>query len=198
MSEHATQGLSDVPVNGAEDLRQHAVAVLSAAVLVATRTGYRESQADFADRAGVSLDVVRDAENGTQPVWALPYGEYVALADAVSVLNPRLRGWFETAAACDLLLTCVIDGDQVLAADVLVEPGSRYLAKKLLRWAITGTLPTRSWAHRPLLGEAQVALLRERAAALAASGSPDAWAGAELLSACRTGTACALDGGQRS
>jgi hypothetical protein len=177
---------------------QHPVAALSATLLRLARHGHQESQADFAARAGVSLDVVCAAEDGTRPVWALPYAEFLALADAVSVLNPWLREWFETAAACDLLLTRVLEGDQVLATDVLTDPSSRYLAKKLLRWAVTGTLPARAPARRPLLSEARVGLLRERAAALAASGSPDAWAGAAILSACRSGAASAPDGGQRS
>ncbi len=131
-------------------------------------------------------------------MWALPYAEFVALADAVSVLNPWLREWFETAAACDLLLSCVMNGDRVLAADVLADPGSRYLAKKLLRWAITGMLPTRPYAHSPLLSDAQVALLRDRAAVLASSGSPDAWAAEEILSAGRGGAARGLTEGQSS
>jgi len=182
-----TPGLTETVLGGGppgDDLGQHPVAVLSATVLRVARLGYRESQAQFAVRAGVSLAVVCGAESETRPVWALAYTEFVALADAVSVLNPWLRDWLETAAACDLLLTRVLDGDQVLTTDVLTEPGSRYLAKKLLRWATTGTLPTSAWASRPLLSDAQVALLRDRAAALAASRSPDAWAGAEILSAC--------------
>src|SRR6266516_5229023 len=127
-----------------DSLGGHPIAALSATLLRLARQGHRESQADFAARAGVRLGVVCEAEDGTRPVWALPYAEFLALADAVSVLNPWLREWFDTAAACDLLLTRVLEGDQVLAADVLTDPSSRYLAKKLLQWAITGTLLRRA------------------------------------------------------
>ena len=50
-----------------------------------------ESRADFAARAGVGLHVVEGAEDGTRPAWDLPYAEFMALADAVAVLNPSLR-----------------------------------------------------------------------------------------------------------
>jgi hypothetical protein len=43
---------------------------------------------------------------------------------------------FETAAACDLLLTCVLNGDQFMATDVLTDPDSQDLARALLRLAI--------------------------------------------------------------
>src|SRR6516225_2917838 len=83
------------------------VAILSAFVLMAARADCRESREDFAARAGVGLPLVEGAEDGSYPVWELPYAEFTALADAVSVLSPSLRAVFETAAACDLLLTCV-------------------------------------------------------------------------------------------
>ena len=173
---------------GAEDLGEHPIAVLSAAVLKAARRAYRESGATFAARAGVAPSVMGGAEDGTSPAWALPYFEFTALADAVSVVNPWLRGMLETAAACDLLLSCVLNGDQVLATDALVEAGSQDLARVLLRWAVTGELraPGREIVAgtEQLLSDAQVALLRERAEALASSGSPDAWVGVEIVSAC--------------
>ena len=61
-----------------------------------------------------------------------------ALGDAVSVLNPSLRAVFETAAACDLVLTCVMRGDQAFSTDVLADDDTRDLAVGLLRWAVTG------------------------------------------------------------
>jgi hypothetical protein len=193
------------------------VAVLSSVVLRAAWAGYRESRADFAGRAGVGLHVVEGAEDGTCPAWALPYAEFTALAEAVAVLNPSLRGVFSTAAACDLLLTSVMRGDQAFSTDVLADDSTRDLAVGLLRWGVTGEfrlpdvlagLMPVAWAwheecggwlcpacgrclretgfagcgHRgQLLADAQVALLRQRAAELAGSASPDAWVGAEIL-----------------
>jgi hypothetical protein len=195
------------------------VAALSAAVLVAARTGYQESREDFAARAGVDLHVVEGVEDGTCPAWDLPYATFSALGDAVSVLNPSLRTIFETAAACDLLLTCVMRGDQTFATDVLADDDTRDLAVGLLRWAVAGEfrLPGHAgcvqvpvlWAwheecggwicpacggclcetgvwgcghHGQLLDDVDLTVLHRRASALARSASPDAWAGAEILS----------------
>jgi hypothetical protein len=159
----------------------HPVAVLSAAVLRLTRQHRGESRASFAVRAGVAQAAVYGAEDGSCPAWALPYFEFTALADAVSVWWPRPA--FETAAACDLLMSCVLAGDLVFATDVLAAE-TRDLAKALLRWAITGEVHTPQGdtvGAGQLLSTAQAALLGERATALSVSGSPDAWVGAELL-----------------
>jgi transcriptional regulator with XRE-family HTH domain len=174
---------------------EYRVAVLSSLVLTLTRLGCGESQDEFAIRAGVALEAVTGAENGSQPAWAMAYDEFNALADATAAFNSDLRVLFETATACDLLLSCILNGDQVLAADVIVEPRSRDAARVLLKLAITGdvdrALPVPELARRPetvpFLGDSLVALLCDRAAALAASGSPDAWVGEEILAAWRGG-----------
>lgn len=198
------------------------VAVLSAAVLVMARTAYREDRTDLAGRAGLGIHVLAGAEDGTRPAWELPYAEFMALADAVALLHPSWRDLFETAAACDLLVTCLLDGDQAMATDVLADDDTRDITVTLLRWAITGELRAaqdagfapmtvarheecgslicpacggcpcetgaRDCGHsRQLLDDAQLALLRQRAAALARSCSPDAWVGAEILAIFRGG-----------
>jgi hypothetical protein len=168
------------------------VAVLSAAVLAAARAAYGEERADLATRAGLGVHVIDGAEDGTDPAWGLPYPEFMALADAMAAPHPSWRELFETAAACDLLMTCLLDGDQAMATDVLTDDDTRDTTVALLRWAITGD--SRSvqraaitpWkrADRPsdrLLNDEQRALLRQRAATLARSDSPDAWVGAEIL-----------------
>jgi hypothetical protein len=192
--------------------------VLSGSILRAAQAGYGESREDFAARAGVGLHVVEDAEDGTLPVWDLPYVTFTALGDAVSVLDPSLRTVFETAAACDLVLTCVMRGDRAFSTDVLAGDDTRDLAAGLLRWAVTGEFrlpghaacvqvpvlwawhkecggwicPACGWCpcetgpgecgHRgQLLGDADLAVLRHQASALARSTSPDAWVGNEIL-----------------
>jgi hypothetical protein len=194
------------------------VAVLSSAVLTAARAGHGQSRTQFALRAGVDPAVVEGAEDGTHPAWDLPYAAFAALSDAVSMLNPLLREVFETAAACDLLVTCVMRGDQAFSTEVLAHHDTRNLAVGLLRWAITGEFrlpgyagylqmpvawawheecggwicPACGWCpcetgpegcgHRgQLLGDVDLTVLQCRAAALAASRSPDAWVGAEIL-----------------
>ena len=62
----------------------------------------------------------------------------MALADAVAASHPSWRELFETAAACDLLVTCLLDGDQAMATDVLADDDTRDMTVALLRWAITG------------------------------------------------------------
>lgn len=84
--------------------------------------------------------MVEGAEGGSCPVWDLPYATFTALRDAVSVLNPSLRTVFETAAACDLMLTCVMRGEQAFSTEVLADDDIRDLAVGLLRWVITGEL----------------------------------------------------------
>ena len=168
------------------------VAVLSACVLRAARTGYLESTERFAARAGIGLHVVEGVEDRTTPAWELPYASFTALSDAISVLNPSLRAVFETAVASDLVLTCVMSGDQAFSTDVLADDDTRDITVALLRWAITGDsgfvqsagLTLSECGDEPsgrLLGGDQRALLRQRAAALARSSSPDAWVGAEIL-----------------
>jgi hypothetical protein len=166
--------------------------VLSAAVLVAARAASGEDRADLAARAGFGVHVLDGAEDGTRPAWALPYAEFMTLADAMAVPHPSWRELFETAAACDLLMTCLLDGDQAMATDVLADDDTRDMTVALLRWAITGDSRSAQLAGfipcergdgpvGGLLNDVQRTLLRQRAAVLARSCSPDAWVGAEIL-----------------
>jgi hypothetical protein len=168
------------------------VAALSAVVLVTARAAYGEGRADLAARARLGVHVVDGVEDGTRPAWELPYAEFMALADAVAEPQPSWRGLFETAAACDLLVTCLLGGDQAMATDVLADDDTRDMTVMLLRWVITGDSRAVQRAgfipcergDRPasgLLSDVQRTLLRRRAAVLARSCSPDAWVGAEIL-----------------
>ena len=143
-------------------------------MLQALINAHGENIRGFALHVGVAEDVVADAVSGTFPAWELLYKDFTALAEAAEALWPG--GAFATAAACDLLLTSVLNGEQCMATDVLTEPCSRDLARAFLRSAL-------GRAGRPLLPEDLLALLRRRAAALVGSGSPDAWAGLEILTA---------------
>jgi hypothetical protein len=193
MRDQTTTGHSGRPTRAP---RGQSVTVLSAAVLVAARSGCHENRANFAARAQLSFHVVEGAEDGTRPAWELPYAEFIALADAVAATHPAWRELFETAAACDLLMACLLDGDQAMATDVLADDDTRDATVALLRWAITGNsqavqdmgfVPPRVSSPEEcehsghLLSDAQRTLLRQRAAALARSCSPDAWVGAEIL-----------------
>jgi len=184
----AQRVLDDGPA--ADDLSEHAVSVISSALLRAAQRIRGEDRESFAIRAGVATAVVTAAEDGTRPAWALPYDAFMALTDATAVCGALPA--FEIAAASDLLLTCVLNGEQVFATDVLVEPSSRDLAWALLRLAIGGDLHhALPWVGNltlpddvAVLSDTQVMLLRDQTGALAASGSPDAWVAAEILAAC--------------
>jgi hypothetical protein len=118
MHDQITTGPPERPTRTAD---RQPVAVLSAAVLVAARAAYGEDRADLAARAGLAVHVVDGAEDGTDPAWSLAYPEFMALADAVAAPHASRRELFETAAACDLLVTCLLDGDQAMATDVLAD-----------------------------------------------------------------------------
>jgi hypothetical protein len=157
---------------------EHRVAVLSARLIQAALNTYGEDHAEFARRAGVPAEVIAGAASAECPAWALPDEMFTAIADAIAILWPCAV--FETATACDLLLTCVLNGEHVMATDVLTDPSSRDLARALLSMVIASKT---SDAHKALLADDLLELLSDRAAALAASGSPDAWVGLEILAA---------------
>ncbi len=146
----------------------HSIAVLSAALLRAVMATYGEEQQAFAARTSVPSNIVAAVADGTSPAWALPYDEFTALADTVATLWPCAL--FETAAACDLLLTSIVNDDQYMATDVLTDPSSQHLAWALLQ------------AAQAMLPQNMQDLLSDQAAELADSGSPDAWVGRQISS----------------
>jgi hypothetical protein len=169
----------------ADSARQR-VTVLSASLLQAVMILSGEDHAGLAGRAGVDASVVSEVVGGTCPAWALPYEQFTALADVAAASWPPAA--FETAAACDLLLTCVLNGDQSMATDVLTELRSRDLARALLRLALTSEPDSATGLAEPSMVTSDLlALLSQRAAALAGSDSPDAWVGVEILTACAGG-----------
>lgn len=159
-------------------LPEHPVTALSARVLMIGRAILGDSPEVFAARAGADPDLVEAIEEGARPAWDVPGPELMPIAD---VLRPALGDWFWTAVACDLLLTNLLSVDDaaagVAAEEALGDLVRRELARKLLRWAISGA----GNAAAPLLPVTDRVLLRHRAARLAESNSSDAWVGAELL-----------------
>jgi hypothetical protein len=148
------------------EIAGHSIAVLSVALLRAVMATYGEDHEAFAARAGVPGNVIAAAADGTGPAWALPFDDFNALADAVAALWPCAL--FETAAACDLLLTSIVNGDHYLATDVLTDPSSQYFAWALLQ------------AAEAMLPKHLQDLLSDQAAELAGSASPDAWVGEQI------------------
>jgi hypothetical protein len=165
-----------------ENQHEHQITVLSAALLRSVINTCGQDLVSFAESAGLAAEVMAGVLSGLEPAWALPYDHFTALADAVAAVWPCEA--FETATACDLLLSCVLDGEQHMATDVLTEPSSQGLARALIRLVASSAADDgESTAKRALLPEGLLAPLTDQATALAGSRSPDAWVGLEILAA---------------
>ena len=175
MHDQTTTGPPGRPIRTAD---RQPVAALSAAVLMAARAACGEDRADLAARAGLGVHVVDGAEDGTGPAWSLAYPEFMALADALAAPHPSWRELFETAAACDLLVTCLLDGDQAMATDVLADDDTRDTTVALLRWAITGDSRSVQRAGLALLQARRDEAFRSAAGRRAAGAAAPAGGGA--------------------
>lgn len=71
-----------------EDAAEHRVAALSASLIRAVMITYGETNEVFAARVGLAAEVVAEALSGTCPAWALPYDEFMAIADAAEAMWP--------------------------------------------------------------------------------------------------------------
>ncbi len=84
------------PLTWAE-MGDHPLSAISAAVLVTIRKDfYRESASEFAGRAGVGPAVIRDAESGTWPAWALSRRDFNAIAPAWRLLRASYKSAVKT------------------------------------------------------------------------------------------------------
>jgi hypothetical protein len=171
---------------GAPAGESYTVAVIAAAVVRAVRAAQGRSREQFAAQVGLGLGVLVSVEDAAVPVWALPYDQFAALAEAAGAHDLQAGEVFWAAGSCDLLLTSVLNGDHPVLCDALTESESLGRVRMLLRWALHGTPPACESlpvpGGRPLLGEDEQRLLRDRLQALATSGSTDAWVGTQLLS----------------
>jgi transcriptional regulator with XRE-family HTH domain len=124
-------------------------AAISGAVLRAVRAAAQESREQFATRAGISIEVAAEAEDGICPAWALPYEEYEAIETAVAAGNPGLSDVFATAACCDLFVTGLLKGDTEVEDGALAAMLGEHanLAWSLLTWAVTGVLDGAAAEH---------------------------------------------------
>jgi hypothetical protein len=159
------------------------VGVIAGMVLANARESAAESVTAFAARAGVPRLVVAGVEDGGDcPAWALDQAGFDAIDAAVGAHDLDLSALFETGAACDWLLTCVLGGGLPGAACRVIELPR---AAAVLRWAVRGEPPAAGSVRLrpavPLLLRAQLARLQARAGELAASRPAKAAVGAHLL-----------------
>jgi len=85
-------------------------------------------------------------ENGTCPLFAVPYGQLCQLADALIQAGARVgqrHGDLILASQCDLLITGMLHGFEDYAELPPVDEDTDHgaAARSLLRWALAGTVP---------------------------------------------------------
>jgi hypothetical protein len=125
--------------------------VIGGAVIQAARKSARISCWKLARMLGVSPDAVRRWEDGTCPLFCVPYDGLFRLAAALDQAGAKTRcdvAEFALASQCDLLVTGMLHGTEDYAEVPPVDEDSAEgeAARDLLRWALAGILPER---YRP-------------------------------------------------
>lgn len=125
--------------------------VIGAAVVRAARRSAHLTRPRLARLLKVRVATVRSWENGTIPLFSLPYGELQQLSETFSRAGARVRhelGELLLASRCDLLLTGMLHGFEDYAeVPPIDEDGTEAeTARELLHWALTGAVPER---YRP-------------------------------------------------
>ena len=128
--------------------------VIGAAVIRAARNSAGLPRRRLAQMLSVSHGTALGWENGTTPLFCVPYGQLRTLADALTDAGARV-GWeldeLLIASQCDLLVTGILHGFEDYAEVPLVEGSSAeaWAARGMLRWALTGIVPMRYRLYAP-------------------------------------------------
>ena len=125
--------------------------VIGGAIVRAARKSARMSPRKLARMLSVSPDTVRGWEDGTCPLFCLPYADLCRLAAALDKAGAKVRcdvAELVLASQCDLLVTGILQGIEDYAEVPPVDEDSTEgeAARDLLRWALAGVLPER---YRP-------------------------------------------------
>jgi len=125
--------------------------VIGGAVIQAASKSARISRRKLARLLAVSPDVVRRWEDGTCPLFCVPYGGLFRLAAALDQAGAKTRcdvAELVLASQCDLLVTGMLHGTEDYAEVPPVDENSAegQAARDLLVWALAGVLPER---YRP-------------------------------------------------
>jgi transcriptional regulator with XRE-family HTH domain len=135
--------------------------VIGAAVVQAALRSANLTRRRLARQLNVSVSTVRSWENGTIPLFAMPYGQLQQLAHALDRAGAQVGtelGDLLLASRCDLLISGILNGFEDYA-DVppIEEKGAEAdSARSLLRWALSGQVPERYRQYaspRRLLGK---------------------------------------------
>jgi len=178
----ATQLPSPVGLQaGGTFLPGSAPGVIGGAIVRAARKSARLSRRKLAKMLTVGSDTVRSWEEGTCPLFCLPYADLCRLAAAFDQAGAKVRcdvAELVLASQCDLLMTGMLQGFEDYAEVPPVDQDSieGKAARDLLRWALAGVLPERYRRFapaRPLLAAADVTAFTAIAQRLSASSHGD-------------------------
>jgi transcriptional regulator with XRE-family HTH domain len=126
--------------------------VIGAAVVQAARFSAHLTRRRLARLLNVRVTTVRSWENGTIPLFCMPYGELQQLSETFSRAGARVGyelGELLLASRCDLLLTGMLYGFEDYAeVPPINEDGTKAeTARELLRWALAVAVPERYHQH---------------------------------------------------
>jgi len=120
--------------------------VIGGAIVRAARKAAHMSRRNLARILTVSPETVRNWEDGTCPLFCLPYGDLCRLAAAFGQAGAKVRcdvGELVLAAQCDLLIAGMRHGTEDYAEVPPIDEDSAEgeAARDLLRWALAGVTP---------------------------------------------------------
>ena len=124
--------------------------VVAGAVLGAARLSAGMSKAELAIAAALPLKAIRDWEEGSSLLAAVPLPQVERLQAALrkAGAEPRLVADFAAAAWCDLVVVAMINDEDTTC--LMADPLSRDVSfGELLLWSLAGHIPPR---YRPYTG----------------------------------------------
>jgi hypothetical protein len=110
------------------------------------------SEARLAIAAGLPVKAIRDWEEGSSLLAAVPLPEVERLQAALrqAGADPRLVADFAAAAWCDLVVVAMINGEDTTC--LMADPLSRGVAfGELLLWSLAGHVPPRYQPYTAIL-----------------------------------------------
>jgi transcriptional regulator with XRE-family HTH domain len=129
--------------------------VIGGAVIKAARRSAHLTRLTLARMLNVSSATARAWENGTIPLFCLPYDQLRQLAEALNAAGARVgqepSELLLLASRCDLLVTGMLHGFEDYAeVPPIDEDGTEAeTARELLRWALAGAVPERYHQYAP-------------------------------------------------
>jgi transcriptional regulator with XRE-family HTH domain len=120
--------------------------VIGGVVIQASRLSANLTRRQLARTLAVTPSTVRNWENGTVSLFAVPYTQICQLADALDQPGTRtvpLLTELLVASQCDLLITRMRDGTEDYAEPPPIDEDTSEgaIARDLLRWALAGVIP---------------------------------------------------------